>query len=126
MPSSERPPAPTRRRRRRAAALAAALALLAGCSGGGTDDPGGTASPPDRAAAGDARDLAGVCPAKVVVQAAWFPTADLATPFQLFAADWSIDAARKRVSGSLVSAGRDPGVDLEFRSARRCCTRTPR
>jgi hypothetical protein len=91
-----------------------ATALLAGCTGTGSPPQG--APPTDRVAAGDQRDLAGVCPSTVVIQAAWYPTADLATPFQLFAADRSIDAARKVVSGSLVSGGKDTGVDLEFRS----------
>lgn len=100
---------------RRAAPVIVAAVLLAGCTGAGPPQQGG-APPTERASAGEARDLAGVCPATVVVQAAWYPTADLATPFQLFSADWRIDAARKRVSGSLVSGGQDTGVDLEFRS----------
>ena len=97
----------------RPAALLAALALLlSGCSGGSSRQGAAV----DRAAAGDPLELAGSCPARIVVQAAWYPTADLAVPFQLLAGDWSIDANRKRVSGSLVASGKDTGVDLEFRS----------
>jgi hypothetical protein len=60
--------------------------------------------------------LSGVCPATVVVQAAWYPTADTAVPFQLLGPDWTIDANRKRVSGSLLDGAEDTGVDIEFRS----------
>lgn len=99
----------------RIAVLTLLALLAAGCTAAAGPEPQGS-PPTDRASAGDPRDLAGVCPARVVIQAAWYPTADLATPFQLFAADWTIDAARKRVSGSLVTGGKDTGVDLEFRS----------
>ncbi len=98
---------------RPATLLGVALALLlSGCSAGGS--PQGPTV--ERAAAGDPLQLAGSCPARVVLQAAWYPTADLAVPFQLLGADRSVDAKRKRVSGSLVAGGKDTGVELEFRS----------
>ena len=50
------------------------------------------------------------------MQGGWYPTADIALPFQLLGADWRVDTDRKRVSGSLVADGRDTGVDVEFRS----------
>ncbi len=92
--------------------LILALAALAGCSPGG--DSSGTTAPP--AGSGDLMSLAGVCPARVVIQAGWLPTADIAVPFHLLGADRRIDAGRKRVSGSLVAGGKDTGVDIEFRS----------
>lgn len=95
-------------RRRTSVLLALAAALAAGCSSAGSTEQ-------DQAVARTGT-LAGVCPEKVVVQAAWYPTADVAVPFQLLGPDWSVDAKRQRVSGSLVDGGQDTGVDLEFRS----------
>ena len=103
------------RRLRIGVALAAAV-LLAGCGTGGTGgaDEQGAAVP--TLPVGDALNLTRDCPRTITIQAGWFPTADVAVPFQLLAGDYRIDARRKRVAGSLVVDGRDTGVDLEFRS----------
>ena len=100
------------RRRTVAAVLAAALAT-AGCSGGAA--PLGAGGQPTTAGAAD-RDLRGVCPATVVVQTSWFTQIEHFAAYQLLGAGYSIDAKRKRVTGPLVSAGRDTGVDIEIRA----------
>lgn len=88
------------------------VAGLSACSS--ADDTEGDAVP--AAPAGDALNLTPDCPATVVIQAGWFPTADVGTPFQLLGGDYKIDAGKKRVSGSLVVNGKDTGVDIEYRS----------
>jgi ABC-type nitrate/sulfonate/bicarbonate transport system substrate-binding protein len=102
-------------RRARPAVIVALVAMfaLSGCGAGGAAEQGASVA---AVPAGAALDLAGTCPAKVVIQAGWFPTADVALPFQLFGGDYRIDANRKRVTGSLVVGGKDTGVDLEYRS----------
>ena len=97
---------------RASAVVLVAAVLTAGCSAAST----GTQRSAPAAAAGDPVRLAGVCPGRIVVQGGWYPTADIALPFQLLGADWKVDATRKRLSGSLVADGRDTGVDVEFRS----------
>jgi hypothetical protein len=88
--------------------IAVAAALAAGCSAADPSQEVQSATRPGT--------LTGTCPDRVVVQAAWYPTADVAVPFQLLGPDWSVDAKRQRVSGSLVDGGKDTGVVLEFRS----------
>lgn len=102
-----------RRVRPAVGAVVLTMFLLAGCGVGGVDEQG-TSAP--ALPAGAALNLAGTCPNKIVIQPGWYPTADVALPFQLLAGDYRIDAARKRVSGSLVVGGRDTGIDLEYRS----------
>lgn len=87
--------------------LALAGMLAAGCSTGtaGQDTAPRPTGP-----------LSGVCPAKVVVQAAWWPTADLAVPFQVLGPEWSADSDHKRVTGALMDGAKPTGVELEFRS----------
>jgi hypothetical protein len=98
-----------------AAAVAAVLAGgLAACSSGASGETQGTAAP--AAPSGDALNLTNVCPSNIVIQAGWFPTADVGIPFELFGGDYKIDAKRFRVTGSLVVNGKDTGVDLEYRS----------
>jgi hypothetical protein len=89
------------------------LALTAGCNSSSGDQQQASAAPP--AAAGDNLAAAG-CPSTIVIQAGWFPTMDIAVPFQLMGDDYKVDVAKKRVSGSLVVKGKDTGVDIEFRS----------
>jgi hypothetical protein len=98
-----------------AVAVAAVLAAgLSACSSGTGSTSEGTAAP--AAASGDALNLSNDCPANIVIQAGWFPTADVGIPFQLFGGDYKIDAKRFRVTGSLVVNGKDTGVNLEYRS----------
>ena len=121
-----RPTVRTPRRLRTGVALAAAV-LLAGCGTGGTGgaDEQGAAVP--TLPVGDALNLTRDCPRTITIQAGWFPTADVAVPFQLLAGDYRIDARRKRVAGSLVVDGQGhrsgPGVPVR-RSGRRLPERT--
>lgn len=99
----------------RSRTLLAALvvaALAAGCSGGPAPGEGGqSATAP---AAGD-RSLRGVCPATVVIQASWFSQVEHFVAYELLGAGYTVDAARKRVTGPLVAHGVDTGVKLEIR-----------
>jgi hypothetical protein len=96
-----------------ATALAAALALSA-CGGG--EEAGGTAAPAAPAAeAGGPLDLAGVCPATVVLQQDWQPEAEHGSMYSLVGPDYSVDTSAKSVTGSLVTQGVDTGVDVEVR-----------
>jgi hypothetical protein len=52
----------------------------------------------------------------VVIQTNWWPQAEDGGFFHLLGADPSVDAGRKRVSGSLVSGGVDTGVRIEIRA----------
>lgn len=94
------------------AALVAA-ALAAGCSGGPAPGEGGqsAAAPAD----GD-RSLRGVCPATVVIQTSWFSQVEHFVAYELLGAGYTVDPARKRVTGPLVAHGVDTGVKLEIRA----------
>ncbi|WP_157596750.1 hypothetical protein [Streptacidiphilus rugosus] len=61
-------------------------------------------------------DLAGVCPATVVVQTNWEPEAEHAYLYHLIGPDYHIDQTRKRVSGPLVIDGVNTGVNIEVRA----------
>jgi hypothetical protein len=86
-------------------ALGVAALLAAGC--------GTAAQEQARPAPGP---LSAVCPERIVVQAAWTPTADLALPFQLMGPEFAVDKDRMRVTAPLLDGGRATGVMLEFRS----------
>jgi hypothetical protein len=95
-----------------ALSLAAAL-VLAACSGGATapaPGPAATAAPPS-----GPLDLAGVCPATVVMQQDWQPEAEHGGMYSLVGPDRVIDTNAKLVRGSLVAQGVDTGVDIEVR-----------
>jgi hypothetical protein len=97
-----------------ATALAAALVLSA-CGGGG-DESGTAAGPAAPAAeAGGPLDLAGACPATVVLQQDWQPEAEHGSMYSLVGPDYQIDTNAKSVTGSLVTQGVDTGVDVEVR-----------
>jgi hypothetical protein len=97
-----------------ATALAAALVLSA-CGGGG-DESGTAAGPAAPAAeAGGPLDLAGACPATVVLQQDWQPEAEHGSMYSLVGPDYQIDTSAKSVTGSLVTQGVDTGVDVEVR-----------
>jgi hypothetical protein len=89
-----------------------AAVLLAGCGAGARD----TQVPAPGVGSGDPRSLAGVCPATVVIQSNWYPTADVAAVYALLGPGYQVDARRKRVSGPLLAGGVDTGVRLEIRS----------
>jgi hypothetical protein len=99
--------------RRSVTAVALATALLAGgCqTAANTDAVGPTLSP-----GGGALDLASVCPATVVVQAAWTPEAEHGALYHLLGDTYSISADAKKVSGPLVADGKATGVNIEIRA----------
>lgn len=97
-------------------ALAAVLTvgLAAGCSSG-SSGAGEGGQQVTGAEAGD-RGLRDVCPATVVVQSSWFSQVEHFAAYQLLGEGYTVDANRKRVTGPLVSAGRDTGVKIEIRA----------
>ncbi|GIH06435.1 nitrate ABC transporter substrate-binding protein [Rhizocola hellebori] len=97
--------------RRLAFALAAALSLT-GCQ---TAPPATNAGPTLTPGSGGL-DLAAVCPATVVIQAAWTPEAEHGALYHLLGENYTIDAASKKVSGNLVADGKDTGVKVEIRA----------
>jgi hypothetical protein len=90
-----------------------AVVVSSGCGGPGEQAVAGRAG--QAAAAGDARNLKGVCPDRVVVQAGWLPQAELGELYQLLGS-YTVDTRRKRVSGPLLAGDVDTGVTLEVRS----------
>ena len=106
-----------RRSRLGGVALGALAALaLAAC----TDDTTGSGPRSDAeqapaAAAGGPLDLSEVCPANVVFQTDWFAESEYGFLYQMIGPDYTIDTAKKRIVGSLVSHGQDTGVDVEVR-----------
>ncbi|WP_159620990.1 hypothetical protein [Ruania rhizosphaerae] len=103
------------------ATTAAGLLALTACSGSSdATEPsdtgaGDVATGTTAAEAGSALDLAGVCPATVVMQQDWQPEAEHGAMYQLVGPDYEIDTENKSVSGSLVVDGTDTGVDIEVR-----------
>jgi hypothetical protein len=95
-------------------ALTLTTSLAAGCSAGGAV-PGEGGRSAAAAGSGD-RDLRGVCPATVTIQTSWFSQVEHFVAYQLLGAGYTVDAARKRVTGPLVSGGEDTGVDVEIRA----------
>ncbi len=100
------------RRRWAGVATAMTVALLAGC--GSTDTP--KAAGPSLSPGAGGLDLASVCPANIVVQAAWTPEAEHGALYNLLGANPTIDANKKRVTGALVAQGKDTGVTIEIRA----------
>ncbi|MCM3886713.1 hypothetical protein [Frankia sp. R82] len=100
------------------AASAALVLTLAACSGdtSGSDSSSGegTSAAP-AAASGSALDLRGDCPSTVVVQTDWFAESEYGYLYNLLGPDRRIDTAKKRITGSLVSGGKDTGVNIEVR-----------
>lgn len=95
-----------------AACLSATLLLASGCEGTGAVDNAGPSLTPGSGVL----DLAAVCPATVVVQAAWTPEAEHGALYHLLGETYTIDAAAKKVSGPLVAQGKDTGVKIEIRA----------
>jgi hypothetical protein len=102
-----------RRARARWGVVPIAVALLATACGGGTEELTG-AAPTASTSAG--ASLAGVCPETVVVQSNWYPQAEDGALYRLLGGKLTVDTDRRRVSGALVSDGKDTGVRLEIRS----------
>jgi hypothetical protein len=94
--------------------LAMAAVLVAGCSSGTPQVGEGGQSA--RLSAPSDQSLRHVCPATVVIQGSWFSQVEHFAAYQLLGAGYTVDAARKRVTGPLVDAGRDTGVKIEIRA----------
>jgi hypothetical protein len=97
---------------RSVAAIAAAVALTAGCGTGGSISN----AAPSLTPGSDGLDLAAVCPATIVVQAAWTPEAEHGALYHLLGQTYTIDATAKKVSGPLVAHGKDTRVKIEIRA----------
>ncbi len=61
-------------------------------------------------------DLAGVCPATVVVQTDWNPEGDHGSTYQMLGPDPSINKSQKSVTGPLYANGQPTGVKLQIRA----------
>lgn len=93
---------------------ALALALAAGaCTSASDNSSGSGAAPP---AASGSQSLKGVCPDPVVVQTDWWPESEHGAVYQLLGPGYKADAGKKRVTGPLVTQGKDTGVRLELRA----------
>jgi hypothetical protein len=88
-----------------------ALMLLAACSGST-----GSSNPTSAAPATAAVDLSKVCPATVVMQTDWNPEADHGALYQMVGAGYTVDTAKKTVTGDLVIHGKSTGVKIQVRS----------
>src|SRR4029453_10948179 len=95
------------------AAVAVLALVAAGCGGGGDDE--GTQTPAATAPAGDAVNLAEVCPNPIVIQTDWDPESEYGVYYHLLGPNPEVDTGRKRVSAPLVAQGKDTGVRLEVR-----------
>lgn len=117
---------------RRLAALAAAAALALGACGD-DDDAGDAPAPTDAgsattegadtteapdgtAVAGDAVDLASVCPDPISIQTDWFPEAEHGSLYQMLGDEYDVDTSKKVVRGPLIANGQETGVDIEIRT----------
>jgi hypothetical protein len=103
-----------RRRPRFLLAIALTAVLAAGCGSGrpAVGEGGQSAAGPAHAGS----DLRGVCPDPVVVQSSWFSQVEHFAAYELLGKGYTIDAARKRVTGPLVAHGVDTGVRIEIRA----------
>lgn len=71
----------------------------------------------DSMEAGEAVDLAAVCPDPIVIQTDWFPEAEHGALYQMVGEGAEIDADAKIVSGPLVQhGGAETGVNIEIRT----------
>jgi hypothetical protein len=96
----------------------ASLAVVAGC--GGDDSSSSSAAPASTQASttssSSATNLAGVCPAKVVVQTDWNPESDHSELYEMAATGGDIDTAKKRYTADLIThGGEKTGVQIEIR-----------
>ena len=69
-----------------------------------------------RGAASGAGSLAGVCPEKLVIQTDWNPESEHGGIYEMVGDGYKVDAAKKIVTGPLVSGGKDTGVQIEIRT----------
>ena len=103
-------------RRRTLTLVAAGLVLaLAGAACSSNND-NKSAAPAQTAAAGDALNLQGVCPSPIVFQKDWQPESEHGFLYNLVGKGYQVDTNKKKVTGPLVSGGRDTGVKIEVRT----------
>jgi hypothetical protein len=103
-------------RQRKFVPVAAGLALLLAVAACSNDSTTGNDAAPAPQASGDALNLKGTCPDTVVIQTDWFPESEYGFLYQLLGPGYTIDKAKKRVSGPLVASGQDTGVKVEIRT----------
>jgi hypothetical protein len=96
------------------AAVAVLALVAAGCGGGGDDE--GTQTTSAAAPAGDAVNLAEVCPNPIVIQTDWDPESEYGVYYHLLGPNPKVDTKKKLVSGPLVASGKDTGVRVEVRT----------
>jgi hypothetical protein len=89
------------------------LVSITACGGGSTASTGSADKLP---AAPAAQRLAGVCPKTIVVQVDWEPEAEHGPLYRLVGPGYTVDTAKKRVTGPLVVDGKDTGVDIQIRA----------
>jgi hypothetical protein len=92
--------------------LSAILLFTAACQNPGAQTNVGPSLTPGSGSL----DLAAVCPATVVIQAAWIPEAEHGALYHLLGETYTIDAGAKKVTGPLVAQGKDTGVKVEIRA----------
>jgi hypothetical protein len=102
---------PPRRRWPRLLSTVMALILALGAC---TSTTSGTT--PAQPAASPQASLKGVCPDPVVIQTNWWPQSEHGAAYQLLGRDAKIDAAHKRVTGTLTVHGKSTGVRIEVRA----------
>lgn len=95
--------------------FAALAVLLTGTASACSDDT--TAAPAVALEPAPAeQQLAGACPATVVVQLQWAPETDSGPIFGLLGPGYTVDADNNKITGPLVADGKDTGVQLEIRA----------
>ncbi|WP_234542904.1 hypothetical protein [Streptomyces shenzhenensis] len=107
---------PSSARRAAAAGVSSAitLVLVTACGSGSAASSAGSADKLPEAPA--AQRLAGVCPKTVVVQVDWEPEAEHGPLYNLVGPGYTVDTGKKRVTGPLVTGGKDTGVDIQVRA----------
>ncbi|WP_369221590.1 hypothetical protein AB5J52_07145 [Streptomyces sp. R39] len=90
------------------------LVLVTACGSGSAASSAGSADKLPEAPA--AQRLAGVCPKTVVVQVDWEPEAEHGPLYNLVGPGYTVDTGKKRVTGPLVTGGKDTGVDIQVRA----------
>jgi hypothetical protein len=97
------------------ATVALATVALSACSGGASGSPSAS-SPSTDLKVGSVDLKAAGCPATIVIQTDWVPESEHGHLYQMIAGDYTIDAAKKSVSGPLMASGEYTGVNLEIRA----------
>ncbi len=91
------------------------LALVAvACTSRGSSTSTNSSSVP-AAAAGGPLHLKGVCPDPIVFQTDWNPESEHGFLYNLVGPGFTVDTAKKRVTGPLVASGKDTGVKIQVR-----------